>query len=492
MRIALAAIVKETNSFSPIPTELGDFKKFGLHEGKEVIQIYKNVGEIGGFFEALKEEKNKYDIIPLISARDVAGGKTRNETVKYLEKRLVSGLMGSLPLDGVFFIMHGAHQSEGIDDLEGYFLSKIRDIIGMDTPLVCTMDHHGNITRTKMDKITALVASQTQPHDIYETGYRAAKILFRILRNVIKPVMVFKKIPMITHQEQFLTSKGPMKEWFDMAREIEKIPGVISVSNFPMQPWLDTAEGGYGTVVTTDNKPGLANELSVRLADKAWSLKDDLWKMDSIPAKDAVLKADRAANGLVVLTDTGDGVFGGSTGDSTTILEQLLISKIRSKTLLPIVDEKVVEEAINIGIGGKIITNIGGKTDTVFQKPVLIEGLVKGIGGGELNAEIVGRKSFNMGKAVIIEIGNINILASQFRGIGGNHPIAYQHFGIDPGQAKIIVLKTSANWQCYDKWISKIIRVDTLGRTMSHLDRFKWNNITRQVWPLDNIADWKA
>ena len=52
----------------------------------------------------------------------------------------------------------------------------------------------------------------------------------------------WRKIPLVTHQEQFLTDRGPMKVWFDRARAMEADPRVLQASNYPMQPWLDVAE----------------------------------------------------------------------------------------------------------------------------------------------------------------------------------------------------------------------------------------------------------
>ena len=85
-------------------------------------------------------------------------------------------------------------------------------------PLVVPFDHHANITQTIIDAVDALVGYRTQPHDQLETGKAAAKILFSIIRGDMSPTIAWRKIPMMAHQEQFLTSRGPMKEWFDLAR----------------------------------------------------------------------------------------------------------------------------------------------------------------------------------------------------------------------------------------------------------------------------------
>ena len=90
-----------------------------------------------------------------------------------------------------------------------------------------------------------------------------------------------------------------------------------------------------------------------------------------------------------------------------------------------------------------------------------------------------------MGRAVLLEVGTIKIVVSEYEGIGGNHPIVYRHFGIEPATAKLVVMKTASNFQYYADMASAIIRVDTLGPTMSHLERFPWQQIPRPIYPLD-------
>ena len=83
-------------------------------------------------------------------------------------------------------------------------------------------------------------------------------------------------------------------------------------------------------------------------------------------------------------------------------------------------------------------------------------------------------------------------MVTQERGVGGNHPIVYRHFGLDPSKAKMIVLKTASNWQYYQDMISKIIRVDTPGSTMSQIQNFKWELLPRPIYPLDKSIKWSA
>ena len=492
MKIAIASFGQETSSFSPLKTNLDTFKIYGLYEGKKVIENLSPNSSLAGFLEQIKFLKEDFTIEPIFRAWAGASGIITDETYKYFEKKLTVELKKSYRVDALFFDLHGAGQAENIPDTEGRMLTLCRQILGNKIPIVIALDHHANVTQLMIDSINGLVAHRTQPHDPFDTGKLAGQMLLDILRKGIKPTIAFQKIPMITHQEQFLTNKGPMKDWFDLARDIESYPDVISASTFPMQPWLDVPEGGWSSVVITNDNKLLAKKLVIDLAQKAWKLRKRFMKFDSISPEDAINKALAADKGLVVLSDTGDSIFGGATGDSTCILKEMIKQQISQTALVPMVDAEVVETSILAGEGQEISVYIGGKLDPNSSKPIKISAEVVRIGGGILEAEVIGLSSFDMGRSVLLKVGSINIVVTQERGVGGNHPIVYRHFGLDPSKAKMIVLKTASNWQYYQDMISEIIRVDTPGSTMSQIQNFKWELLPRPIYPLDKKVKWSA
>ena len=492
MRIAIAKFGQETSSFSPVPTTLDTFKLYGLDEGHEILEKSRGVGPIGGFLDVAQREGLDWRPVPLIRGWAGASGIITADTLRYFEEKLVQGIKAAEPVNAFYFDLHGAGQAENEPDSEGYLLQVLRHVLGDDVPMVISLDHHANVTQLMVDSVAGLVADRTQPHRPFETGQLAAKMLLALLRGEIRPTIAWQKIPMIIHQEQFLTGQGPMKEWFDLAREMETRPGVISASTCPLQPWLDVPEGGWSAIVMTDDDRPLAETLTAELANKAWSLRTEFTRLDSIPPEAAIRRAVAAANGLVILSDTGDSVFGGATGDSTCILKELLRQQVTEIALVPMVDPEVVETAVAAGFGSEITVSIGGKLDSRFSQPVEITARVAGFGGGRLEADIVGFESFDMGRAVLLEVGTIKIVASEQSGIGGNHPIVYRHFGLEPGDAKMIVLKTASNFQGYDGLVSEVIRVDTPGMTMSHLEEFDWVRLPRPIYPLDDLREWRA
>jgi microcystin degradation protein MlrC len=489
MRIAIAHIGQETCSFTPTRTTIETFRQFGLYTGDEILQKMQGVGPVGGFLAAAAEESLDYTPVPILQAWAGANGTLTAETLLFLEEELVTGLERVLPIDGFFFSLHGAAAAENDPDVEGYLLAAARRVLGAEVPIVAPLDHHANVTQRMIDLLDGLVAHRTQPHLPFATGKLAAHQLFAILRGDIQPTVAWRKIPMLAHQEQFLTSRGPMKEWFDRAREYESQAGVVSVSPFPMQPWLDVPEGGWATVVITDNDQALAEQLADEHAQMVWEMRDRFWVYESVPVEEAVRQAVTAERGLVILSDTGDSVFGGAPGDSTQILRELLRQQVSQSVLLPIVDAEVVEIAIRAGVGSTIQVELGGKLATAFHQPVAVSAKVAGIGGGRIEAEVVGMESFNMGRAVLLEVGALKIVVSEYEGIGGNHPIVYRHFGIEPAAAKMVVMKTASNFQYYAEMASAVIRVDTPGPTMSHLEEFAWRQIPRPIYPLDGSTE---
>ena len=489
MRIAIASYGQETSSFSPVQTTLETFGLYGLFEGEQIIERCGEVGAIGGFIKKLDADID-WTPVPIIHGWAGASGPLTADTLKYFAKKIADGLRAAGSLDAMYFALHGAAVADGVHDTEAYLLYIVRQVIGPEVPLVISLDHHANLTQAMVAQVDALVGHRTQPHDQYATGVLAAKLLSGILRDETEPVMAWRKIPMITHQEQFLTVRGPMKEWFDLGREMESRPGVLSTSNFPMQPWLDVPEGGWATAVVTDGDRDLAEALADELAAKAWSLREEYCRLDSVSPQEAVRRAEEADNGLVILSDTGDSVFGGATGDSTTILAELLRQQVSSLALVPMVDPLTVTAAVAAGVGGELTTTIGGKLDPNFGEPLELTAKVTAIGGGRFDVNMLGFESFDVGQAVLLEVGAIRILVTEKRGIGGNHPVVYEHFGIDLADVKMIVLKTASNWQFYQEWISEVVRVDTPGGTTSHLEDLIWQHLPRPIYPLDQADNY--
>ena len=491
MRIAVAEIAQETGSFSPMVADLKDFEAYGLYSGREILERMRGVGPIGGFLEVAAGEKGNVVPVPIIRAFGSAGGTITTETLDYLTARFVEALKQALPVDGVFLSLHGAAASANEDDVEGHLLQAARAVVGDRIPVVVALDHHANITQRMASCANALIGHETQPHDPPATGRKAARFLFRMLRGEIRPTIRWHKIPMITPQDQFLTSAGPMKEWFDRARAMEGRRGVLDVSPYPMQPWLDVAEGGWAVVVHTDNDPELAQSLAAEMANKAWSLREQFWVSQRVAPLEAVRRAAAAESGLVILSDTGDSVYGGAPGDSTCILRAMLEQPISCPAFVPMIDPEALGKVSAAGVGAQVTIELGGKIDTVFSQPVRVTGKVAAVSSGFV-VDLHDRGVCDLRRTALLQVGSISIALLDHRSFAVNHPVLYTHLGLDMNDAKLVVLKTASNFQFFSRWRKELIRVNSPGTTQSDLTAFSWKRIPRPIYPLDPLTDWRA
>lgn len=488
MRIGLVWISQETDTFNPSPTTIEHFASFGIDRGEDIIAKLRDVGTVGGYVKAASE-RGDVDTVPIFKARAVAGGRLDRATLDYLAGELRSGLENAGDLDGLALQLHGACSAEGVDDVDGYLVEVARSVVGPDLPIVLTLDHHANITKSMIAGSTGLVGFRTQPHDHFETGESAAHLLFGIVAGEVNPTVAWRKIPLISHQEQYLTSKAPMKVWFDRARQLEAEGKAVRVSNFPMQPWLDVDEGGWSTVVVTDGDQALAESLADELADLAWSMREEFQVKVSIPPSEAVARAEAAPAGVVVLSDTGDSVLGGAGGDSTVLVREMLTSGISGPALVPLVDPDISQKVEGLAVGTEVTITVGGSVAGMHEpieltgKLVRAEKTVLDMGAGYSSPVV------DFGMMAVVDTGNVTVAITQFPGVGGVHPDMYHGIGIDPASYKMVVVKTASNFQWFSDISSEVIRADTPGPTQSEISELPWQRIPRPVFPLDPITE---
>jgi microcystin degradation protein MlrC len=492
MRLALIDIGQETNDFNPVPTTLRDYEAFGIFEGSQILARLRGLGQVGGYLEAVEQSGRAIETVPIIRAWATAGGRITDEARRFFDRKIRDGLKAAGKVDGLALQLHGACAAEGVDDVEGEQLALCREILGPDVPIVMSLDHHGNVTERMVAHSTAIVAHRTQPHEPFDTGKIGAELLIRTVAGEVRPVMAWRKLRLLSHQEQFLTARAPMKIWFDGARTHEAADKrVLHIANFPMQPWLDVEDGGWAVVVVTDGDRALAEKLADEMADLAWSLRAEFQKKDAVSVDEAVRLADAEPRGVVVLSDTGDTVFGGSAGDSNLILESILRQRIRSTALVPLIEPLTVTRLIEAGEGATVTMPVGG-TSTAFFTPLPVTGRVRKIADGKIVVSGYHQREVDMGRTVLFDVGPATLLVSELRGVAGNLPDAYRAFGIEPRDYKMAVLKTASNFQFFAPITSRVIRVDTRGPGQSDIAGLPWRRIPRPIYPLDAIADWRG
>jgi microcystin degradation protein MlrC len=84
----------------------------------------------------------------------------------------------------------------------------------------------------------------------------------------------------------------------------------------------------------------------------------------------------------IVLVEMGDNIGGGSTGDATFILGELIRQKAEG-WVVAIADPAAVELAVRDGVGSSFDAMVGGRADRLHGDPVRIRGQVKSVNDGK-------------------------------------------------------------------------------------------------------------
>jgi len=489
MRIILGGISQEQNTFSPVLTAVDDFESRYLLRGQEVLDRLASTGsEIAGAMCSSQEEK--VELIPTLWGQAVTAGLIRRDAYAQLKSELMQRIRAAGDFDGIYLCLHGATSAEGEPDVAGDLIAEARSIAGK-RPVAASLDMHANITQRMIEHATVLVGYHRCPHtDQFETGYRAVQLLVAAIRGDVKPVIAYRRIPLLHAPEVGGTDQGPLAELLQEVLRAEAVPGILHVAIYPVQPWLDVPELGTCAVVVADDRPDLAREHAGCLARLTWQRRHELVAR-LVPVREAIHRAASMDSGPVVFSDAGDNPGGGGTGDSTAILRGLLETGIPCSALLTIVDPEAVTQAIAAGIGSEITLDIGGKIDIVFGRPVRVTGRVRTIFDGEFvykSAALRGSRG-NMGRTVVLQIDKISVVLAE-RSVIHVDPVTYESVGLDVGGARIVQAKSMMGFTAaYAPIAREIIWVATPGLTTSDYGRLPFRVAPRPLFPVDEVPD---
>ena len=151
-----------------------------------------------------------------------------------------------------------------------------------------------------------------------------------------------------------------------------------------------------------------------QLAWQAWERRRG-FAADLLTVDDAIRQALAAEGGPFILSESADSTGSGSPGDSAHVLERLLALDVRERCLVTVVDAPAVARAIAAGVGAEVTTTVGGTLDPRYNRPVPLTGRVRILSDGRYISS--DKKSlgveFQMGRAAVIEVGRIAILATE-------------------------------------------------------------------------------
>jgi microcystin degradation protein MlrC len=306
-RIALGGLHTESSTDNPLLQEREDFRRL---TGQVLID--KASFDFAG---------HGIEVLPLFHEASVPGGPVRREVFEAQCAELLDSLRQSLPLDGVLLLMHGAMFVPGIDDPEGSFIARVREVVGPACLIAGSFDLHGQITETLTETLDIFAAFRTAPHvDVAETHARAAAMLARALAGGPRPLVVRVPVPVLVSGEMSSTFVAPCDRLYAALPSHDARPGIWDANLMIGYVWADSPRATAAAVVTcTDFDAGAT--AAGQIADSYRATRHDLvFDMEALPLEAALAAID----GPAVLADSGDNPTGGGVGDRADVLAALL------------------------------------------------------------------------------------------------------------------------------------------------------------------------
>ena len=494
IRIATAGFQHESNTFSPIPASLDLWRRAGILEDAEAIraEYASSQSTLAGFFAAAAEDP-EVELVPLVFARLMPMGAMTREATDYLFGRILAALRDNGPWDAVLLPLHGAAVSETWRDADGELVRRVRETVGPGVPIGLALDMHANVSQQMVHNATVTTVYQTNPHiDAYAQALLCARLTLQAVRGKIKPCCALEMPPLLVNILCQGTDDAPMSDLLRVAQAERERPGVLSVSVVEGYPYADVPEMGMSFIAVTDNDQALADDVARRLAQAAWDMREAL-NHGATPIDAALLQAQAAPAGPVVLFDVGDNVGGGSPGDSTLILHAARRLGVRD-LLQAVCDPDVVRQCEAGGVGARITAAVGGKSDTLHGTPFAIQAAITALSDGryeETGPTHGGFRFYNDGASCALRTDDGYRLVLTSRSAGSSSLQQFRALGIEPLEMKIIVAKGVHSPRPAMEPIAKeLIWVASPGVTTADLSTFGYQHRRVPLYPLEPDTRW--
>jgi microcystin degradation protein MlrC len=475
MRVGILSIQHESNTFIRDRTSLEHFRQDRLLVGEAVRSQATAHHEVGGFFQGLGD--SGVEVVPLLMAVATPGGIVENAAVEALSAIMFEQLAAAGPLDGLLVAPHGAGVGELHRDLDGYWLTLLRERVGRSMPVVATLDLHANLSSKMVRACDAIIGYRTNPHlDQRQRGIDAARLMARTIRGEVRPTMAAAFPELVINIERQSISEVPCRDLYAFADAQLGNDKVLSNTVLLGFPYADVEEMGASAIVVTNDDAALADQLAREIGDYLIRHREDFQAQLIGPAQ--AVEMARQSRPPVCLLDMGDNVGGGSAGDGTELARFLLDHAPNLRSFVAIYDPQAVQSCLGVAPGSSLRLNIGAKTDEQHGEAIEAEVRVLSVHCGRFTESLPrhgGRIQYEMGPTVIAQTGRLTLQLTSRRVL----PFSLAQItscNLDPKDFDILIAKgVHAPRAAYETVCSRCIRVDTRGSTQADYRRFHYD-----------------
>lgn len=477
MKLFMACLGTETNTFSPIPTGEETFRETMLFRGDGSRQAE---GFGSGPLKVWRRdgEAQQMQVVESLCTFAQPAGITVRHVYEGFRDEILEDLKAAMPVDMVLLAMHGAMVAEGYDDCEGDTLARVREIVGPDVPVGLELDLHCSITPRMVDNADAIVTFKEYPHiDASERAAEVFDVCRRKLQGEAVPVTAVHDTRMIN---MWRTPVEPMKSFVARMQSLEGKDGILSVSFAHGFPWGDVEHATAKVMVIADGDRAKAQALADQLGAELWAMRHETAAtgLSIDEALDRALAADR---GPVVLADVADNAGGGAPSDSTFVLRRILDRGLDGVLTGLYWDPVSVRFCVEAGEGASFDLRIGGKCGPMSGDPVDLRVTVRKI--VEDAGQTFSTNRARMGTAVWLTAGGVDLVLTTVR-TQTFHPDAFEQFGIDVSGYRIVVVKSTQHFYAgFEPVAAEILYVSAPGAIPPDFADIPFQNLKTPFWP---------
>ena len=481
MKIFMATLATETNTFSPIPTGMAAFTTGREWFRHDASRQPATIGNIPLIAWRRLGEADGHEVAESLCTFAQPAGTTLRHVYEHLRDTVLDDLRAALPVDVVLLFMHGAMVAEGYDDCEGDTLARVREVAGPACKVGIELDLHCHLTELMRGSADAIITFKEYPHT--DIGDRAPE-LYRICTDAaagrVRPVMALHNCRMVA---TFRPTIQPVRGFVDRMTAMEGRDGILSVSFGHGFPWADVADVGAKILVVADGDPAKAEAAARRLGQELWDMRDAaaarLVGMDA--GLDAV-GAPAEGEGPVVLADASDNAGGGAPSDSTFLLRRVLERGMSGLVIGCFWDPQAVAFCMEAGEGATLPLRVGGKCGPASGDPVDLVATVRKVLPEHSQAGLSGGRS-GLGASAWVSAGGVDlVLVSKRQQTFA--PDAFTGLGLTLHDKAGVVVKSSQHFQAAFAPIARAVHyVSSPGALSFDYADLPYTKRTVPFWP---------
>ena len=481
MRLFLAGLGTETNSFASFPTGLAEFHEHMWAEGS-VEKLPTTPQSAPTQHWVASATALGWEVVQSLHARAQPAGPTTRAAYEFMRDRILSDLAAAGPVDAVLLFLHGAMIADGYDDCEADLVSRIRAHVGAKVRIGVELDLHANMDEAIVDAADIIVIYKAYPHNDYaERADDLFELMRRTLAGEIEPVMALFDCRVICLFPT--TREGPMVGFTEEMFAAEGKDGILSLSLNHGFPWADLPIAGAKMLAIADRDIAIARRAAEDFGKRFYRVRADA-TLPFTPFAEAIEEAKKKGDKPLLLADTADQIGSGAPGDTTHVLKALLDAGIRNAAVVPIWDQLAVGICRNVGVGAKLKLRLGGKFEPHSGPPLDVEAEVLLLKENATQSALRGER-IPIGNIAVIRVAGIEVLLSDLR-INVFTPTIFEENGITLADKQVISIKNLYKHRDVFRPITRDqLFVATPGTSNPDWKSLPFQRLSRPMWPLD-------